>query len=158
AELAVAAVRESLEASWPLAAAERVRAAVALANARIHDDARANPSHAGMACVLTLALVEGAQVTIAHVGDSRAYLLHGSSIRRITSDHSPVGELEDSGEISEEEAMSHPRRHEVYRDVGSCPPEQWVESFAEVQQCDFPPIGALLLCSDGLSGHLTSRQ
>jgi serine/threonine protein phosphatase PrpC len=108
--------------------------------------------------VLTLALVEGARVTIGHVGDSRLYLLNGSGIRRLTSDHSPVGEMEDSGEISEEEAMSHPRRNEVYRDVGTCPPGEWLADFAEVLQYEFPPTAALLLCSDGLSGHLTSRE
>ncbi len=53
-----------------------------------------------MACVLTLALVEGEQVAIGHVGDSRLYLIAGGAIRKVTSDHSPVGEIEDAGEIA----------------------------------------------------------
>ena len=87
-----------------------------------------------MACVLTLALVEGEQVTIGHVGDSRLYLIAGGAIRKVTSDHSPVGEIEDAGELSEEEAMAHPRRNEVFRDVGSCPRSAEDGDFIEVRQ------------------------
>ena len=72
-----------------------------------------------MACVLTVAVVENGSAIIGHVGDSRLYKIRRGEIRKITHDHSPVGEREDSGEISEAEAMRHPRRNEVYRDVGS---------------------------------------
>ena len=111
-----------------------------------------------MACVLTLALVEGEQVTIGHVGDSRLYLIGAGAIRKVTSDHSPVGEIEDAGELSEEEAMAHPRRNEVFRDVGSCPRSADEAEFIEVPQCELPDDAAMLLCSDGLSDHLTSRR
>ena len=111
-----------------------------------------------MACVLTLALVEGEQVTIGHVGDSRLYLIGPGAIRKVTSDHSPVGEIEDAGELSEEEAMAHPRRNEVFRDVGSCPRSADEADFIEVPQCELPGDAAMLLCSDGLSDHLTSRR
>ena len=63
----------------------------------------------------------GRQATIGHVGDTRLYKLRDGRIEKITRDHSPVGEREDAGEISELEAMRHPRRNEVYRDVGSEP-------------------------------------
>ena len=76
----------------------------------------------------------------------------------MTNDHSPVGEIEDAGELSEEEAMAHPRRNEVFRDVGSCPRSADEREFVEVRQCDLPGDAAMLLCSDGLSDHLTSRR
>ena len=132
--------------------------AIAAANNRIYAESQQDPKLAGMACVLTLALVEGAHVTIGHVGDSRLYLIGAGAIRKVTSDHSPVGEIEDAGELSEEEAMSHPRRNEVFRDVGSCPHSADEEDFIEITECEFPDDAAMLLCSDGLSDHLTSRR
>ena len=104
-----------------------------------------------MACVLTLALVEDDRLTIGHVGDSRLYLVWNGAIRKLTSDHSPVGEREDHAELSEQEAMLHPRRNEVFRDVGSVPREPGDDDFIEIRQCRFKPDAAILLCSDGLS-------
>src|SRR5258708_4481788 len=69
AELAVDAIRDAI--TVPGDAEARVRSAIAAANQRIYDDARAHPEFEGMACVLTLALVEGDRITIGHVGDSR---------------------------------------------------------------------------------------
>jgi serine/threonine protein phosphatase PrpC len=165
AEVAVAAIREAITAdrtrqtmvchTTPEA---RVRAGVAAANNRIYAAAQEDPELAGMACVLTLALVEGEQVTVGHVGDSRLYLIGMGAIRKVTSDHSPVGEAEDAGELSEAEAMAHPRRNEVFRDVGSCPRSADEGEFIEVRQCELPNDAAMLLCSDGLSDHLTSRR
>jgi len=165
AEIAVAAIRETVghalacqPAGRPATAEARVRASVAAANNRIYTEARENPELAGMACVLTLALVEGERVTVGHVGDSRLYLIGSGTIRKVTSDHSPVGEAEDAGEIGEEEAMAHPRRNEVFRDVGSLPRPADEPEFIEVRQCELPNGAAMLLCSDGLSDHLTSRR
>ena len=143
---------------WFLLPEARVRQAIAAANNRIYDEARADPELAGMACVLTLALVEGPRVTVGHVGDSRLYLIGSGAIRKVTSDHSPVGEVEDAGEIGEEEAMAHPRRNEVFRDVGSRPRPAGEPEFIEVRHCELPNDAAMLLCSDGLSDHLTSRR
>ena len=67
------------------------------------------------------ALAENDHIVVGHVGDSRLYLMWDGKLRKLTSDHSPVGESEDEGEISEREAMAHPRRHQVFRDVGSKP-------------------------------------
>jgi serine/threonine protein phosphatase PrpC len=72
-----------------------------------------------MACVLTVAVFENGSAGIGHVGDSRLYHLRRGTIRKVTHDHSPVGELEDAGEIGEAEAMRHPLRNELFRDVGS---------------------------------------
>ncbi|HEY1336260.1 MAG TPA: protein phosphatase 2C domain-containing protein [Bryobacteraceae bacterium] len=157
AQTAVDAIRETLFRE-PGDGERRVREAIADANNRIFELAQEEPEFQGMACVLTLALVEDGQITIGHVGDSRLYLIWNGAIRKLTSDHSPVGEGEDNGELSEQEAMLHPRRNEVFRDVGSCPRMADDREFIEIRKCRFRPDAAILLCSDGLSDHLTSAQ
>jgi PPM family protein phosphatase len=139
-------------------ARERIRRAIAAANNRIFDEAAENETWRGMACVLTLALIEDDKVTVGHVGDSRLYLTWNGAIHKLTSDHSPVGEREDSGELTEAEAMAHPRRHEVFRDVGSRRRQPDEEDFIEVKEFLFKPDAAILLCSDGLSDLLTSSE
>lgn len=119
AETAVEAIREELGATSDAEGGPeaRVRRAIAAANNRIFAAAQDAGELRGMACVLTLALVDAGEMVIGHVGDSRLYLIWNGSIRKLTPDHSPVGEGEDAGELSEEEAMLHPRRNEVFRDV-----------------------------------------
>ena len=117
-----------------------------------------NETWRGMACVLTLAVIADDKVIVGHVGDSRLYLTWNGAIRKLTSDHSPVGEREDAGELTEAEAMAHPRRHEVFRDVGSRRREPDEEDFIEVKEFLFKPDAAILLCSDGLSDLLTSAE
>jgi hypothetical protein len=109
-----------------------------------------------MACVLTVVVVKNGTATIGHVGDTRLYKLGDGRIEKITRDHSPVGEQEDAQEISELEAMRHPRRNEVYRDVGSEPHEPGDPDFVELHQIPFGPDEALLLCSDGLTDLVDS--
>jgi hypothetical protein len=92
------------------------------------------------------------------VGDSRLYLIWNGNLRKITSDHSFVGEKEDRGELTEEEAMAHPRRHEVLRDVGSRLRGPDDSQFIEIKEFIFRPDAALLLCSDGLTDVLTCAQ
>src|SRR6185295_9062511 len=84
------------------------------------------------------------------------YKLRGDGIEKVTRDHSPVGEREDSDEISEIEAMRHRRRNEVYRDVGSEPHEQTDPDFIDLHEIPFEPDEALLLCSDGLTDLVES--
>ncbi|MGP8246519.1 MAG: protein phosphatase 2C domain-containing protein [Bryobacteraceae bacterium] len=156
AETAVAAIRESVfEEGSP---EERVRRAIAHANNRIYSKSHGEISLHGMACVLTLALVEGGEITIGHVGDTRLYLIWNGSIRKLTTDHSPVGEDEEAGELSETEAMRHPRRNEIFRDVGSRPRAAGEPGFVEIRRCRFRPEAAILLCSDGLTDHLTAAE
>jgi len=136
--------------------AQRVREAIALANNEILRQAERSPAHAGMTCVLTLALLTEDQLTIGHVGDSRLYKLTPNGLRKLTHDHSPIGEREDSQELSEAEAMKHPRRSEVFRDVGSAFHEPDDPDFIELVEETFEPDAALLLCSDGLSDMVPS--
>src|SRR4051812_44689658 len=117
AEIAVERVRARLERQTGTTD-QRIREAIAVANNEIFRAAKENAEWEGMACVLTLAVLENGSAVIGHVGDSRLYQIRGGSIRKVTHDHSPVGEREDSRELSEAEAMKHPRRNEVYRDVG----------------------------------------
>jgi serine/threonine protein phosphatase PrpC len=156
AEIAVGRVRARLERQTGTAE-QRVREAIAMANNEILKAAQGNPEWSGMACVLTVAVLDNGSAVVGHVGDSRLYQIRGGEIRKITHDHSPVGEREDNHELSEEEAMRHPRRNEVFRDVGSEEHSPDDEDFIEVQRVPFGSDSALLLCSDGLSDQVESR-
>src|SRR5688572_15156764 len=126
---------------------QRVREAIAIANYEIHRLASTRREWNGMACVLTVAVVENGHAVVGHVGDTRLYRMRAGSIEKVTRDHSPVGEREDAREISESEAMRHPRRNEVYRDVGSEPHEPSDSNFIDVYEVPMTPDTALLLCS-----------
>ena len=99
-----------------------------------------------MGTTMTVALVEGMNVVIGHVGDSRAYLVRGDSMEQLTEDHSLVNELVKSGKLSEEEAHIHPQRSVITRAVGT-DPDVDVDAFTiEAEDGD-----VFLLCSDGLT-------
>jgi serine/threonine protein phosphatase PrpC len=155
AAIAVDVITQRLER--PLWSPEqRVREAIALANNEILTHAQASPEHNGMTCVLTLALLTERGLTIGHVGDTRLYKLTPAGIVKLTHDHSPVGEREDAREITEVEAMRHPRRNEVFRDVGSAFHEPDDPDFIEIVETTFDSRSAILICSDGLSDMLSS--
>jgi serine/threonine protein phosphatase PrpC len=155
AQIAVERVRARLERQTGTTE-QRIREAITMANNEILNAAQANPEWKGMACVLTLVVLENGSAVAGHVGDSRLYHVRAREIRKITHDHSPVGEREDNHELSEAEAMRHPRRNEVFRDVGSEKHAPEDENFIEVQRFPFEPDSALLLCSDGLSDQVPS--
>ena len=116
------------------------------ANKRIHDKARADESLHGMGTTTTAAYVDDDEVVIAHVGDSRAYLLRDGELVRLTKDHSLVGELVARGKLTEEQAEQHPQRSVITRALG---PEASVQVDVDI----FPakPGDLFLLCSDGLT-------
>jgi len=156
AQTAVEVIRAQMLASTG-SPEERIVRAILRANNRIFSLASADERLRGMACVLTLAVVADGRISIGHVGDSRLYLIWNGAIRKLTSDHSPVGEGEDAGELTEDEAMRHPRRNEVFRDVGS---ERRTanDGFIELRRCHFKPDAAFLICSDGLTDQVTSAE
>ena len=155
ADTAVGMMRARLEReTGPLVS--RLREAITIANNEIHRVAGLRAEWSGMACVLTAVVVRGSDAIVGHVGDTRLYKLRRGQIEKITRDHSPVGEREDAREISELQAMQHPRRNEVYRDVGSEPHEPADLDFIDIQQISFEPDAALLLCSDGLTDLVES--
>src|SRR5687767_4253083 len=137
-------------------AADRVREAIAIANNEIFKRAQEDDRLRGMACVITLAIVADGRVTVGHVGDTRLYKIRHDGIRKLTRDHSPVGEREDAGELGEVDAMRHPRRNEVFRDVGSTYRDKDEQEFVDIIEEPLERDSALLVCSDGLSDMLPS--
>ncbi|HVN02937.1 MAG TPA: protein phosphatase 2C domain-containing protein [Bryobacteraceae bacterium] len=157
ADVALSGIRARLERQTGTAE-DRIREGITVANNEILRQAAANPDWRGMACVLTVVVIDNGSATIGHIGDSRLYKIRRCEIRKVTHDHSPVGEREDGGQISEAEAMRHPRRNEVYRDVGSQEHTPDDPDFIELLHVPFEPDCALLLCSDGLSDQVTSAE
>ncbi len=157
AQTALETIREIIGAhhEWTETAA---RQAIAAANNRIFSDAQGDLRREGMACVLTLALLDADRLTWGHVGDSRLYILSHGRLRKLTRDHSPVGECEDNGEIDEHAAMRHPQRNEVFRDVGSALRRFDDENFIDSGSTRFNMDEGILLCSDGLSDQLNSAE
>jgi serine/threonine protein phosphatase PrpC len=108
----------------------------------------------GSGTTVTAALVLGQQLTIAHVGDSRAYLLYNAQrMEAVTRDHSLVRRLEELGQITSAEAAVHPQRNVLYRAIG-----QGETLEPDVVTTPFPIGGYLLLCSDGLWGLVSDEE
>jgi protein phosphatase len=119
------------------------------ANRRIHDRSRSDEQAAGMGTTCTAAYVGEADVTIAHVGDSRAYLWRGGELTRLTRDHSLVGELVARGKLTEAQAEAHPQRSVITRALG---PEREVQ--VDVETFAARDGDVYLLCSDGLTSMI----
>jgi serine/threonine protein phosphatase PrpC len=116
------------------------------ANARINSLAKRDSAHSGMGTTFTAALVEGDEVSLAHVGDSRAYRFRDGELRLLTSDHSLVEELRRQGRLTDEQAEDHPQRSIITRALG---PESSVE--VDTMTYRAQPGDVYLLCSDGLT-------
>ncbi len=119
------------------------------ANRRIHDRSRSDEQAAGMGTTCTAAYVGESEVTIAHVGDSRAYLWRDGELTRLTRDHSLVGELVARGKLTEEQAEAHPQRSVITRALG---PEREVQ--VDVESFAARDGDVYLLCSDGLTSMI----
>ena len=134
---------------------EGVATVVRAANARIFERAVHDPSVAGMGTTATVAVVDesAATVTIAHVGDSRAYLYRLGALEQLTTDHSLVGELVRSGRLTEDEAAVHPHRSVITRALGT-------DADVEVDTLthEVVPGDLVLLCSDGLSAMVRDEE
>ena len=116
-------------------------------NAQVFSRQLTDESLRGMGTTLTVMWEGPESVFLAHIGDSRAYLLRDGDFRQITRDHSMVAELVRAGLLTEEEAAVHPYRHMITRAVGTDPAVE-----ADVEAVDKVPGDRWLLCSDGLSG------
>jgi protein phosphatase len=132
---------------------QRLVARVHEANKRIFDVSRSERERAGMGTTLTAAYLADSNLTIAHVGDSRAYLMRDGSLRRLTQDHSLVDELVRRGKLTEEQAAEHPQRSIITRALG---PEPEVD----VDTWTYPVRAGdvLLLCSDGLTSMVSEDR
>ncbi len=133
--------------------AEKLRQAVSCANREIHRTAQSDPDLSGMGTTLVAILATPDRVALAHVGDSRAYLIRGGRIRQLTDDHSLVGELLRRRQISEADAREHPHRHVLTRALGVAPAAQ--PDLAELTPA---PGDTFVLCSDGLTTHLRDGE
>ncbi|WP_053765939.1 Stp1/IreP family PP2C-type Ser/Thr phosphatase [Enterococcus hirae] len=121
-------------------------------NTRIYQRGQEQPEYNGMGTTIVAAALSEDQFTIAHVGDSRAYLIREDKIIQLTEDHSLVNELVKSGEISEEMAANHPRKNILTRSVGM-PGSVEVDVSTYIWQLK----DRLLLCSDGLTNMLSEE-
>jgi protein phosphatase len=123
------------------------------ANRRIYDLAVSDESHRGMGTTLTAAKVTGDEISIGHVGDSRAYRMRDGELEQLTKDHSLVAELERSGQITPEAAEHHPQRSIITRALG---PEPDVE--VDTYTLAGREGDAFLLCSDGLTSMISDDE
>jgi PPM family protein phosphatase len=128
-------------------AVKALREAVVHANAQVSKMAADEPSYRGMGTTLTATMLEGRRVHIAHVGDSRAYLLRNGHFSQLTDDHTLVQHLVDEGQITREEAATHPQRSIITRAIGVSR-----EVDVDSMSLDLEDGDQLLLCSDGLTG------
>lgn len=126
--------------------ADLLLASIHHANDAIYQQALENPSYQGMGTTIVCALADAKQVHFVHVGDSRAYLLSKDEFRQVTKDHSLVAELVRRGQLTEDEAKTHPRRNIVTRSLGTEP-----RSTPDLDSVQWQPGDAILLCSDGLT-------
>ena len=110
-------------------------------------------SGSNMGSTLVMAVMHGDQVSIANVGDSRAYLINVQGIHQLTTDHSLVERLVAASQITRQEARVHPQRNVIYRTIGQTP-----EVDVDIVSCQLEANDYLLLCSDGLSGKLEDEQ
>jgi protein phosphatase len=118
------------------------------ANEKLSESVLEHPEIAGMGTTFSGLMLTGTEISIAHIGDSRIYLARDGVMKQITTDHTFVQRLVDTGRISDEEALVHPRRSVLMRVLGD------VEAFPEVDLDTFQtkPGDRWMLCSDGLSG------
>ncbi|MBK9942712.1 MAG: Stp1/IreP family PP2C-type Ser/Thr phosphatase [Kouleothrix sp.] len=137
-----------------------LRNAARAANRRVYEESRVDDARKGMGTTLTIALVVGERLHIASVGDSRAYLLNaggvtkdGATTAQLTSDHSLVARLVDIGQITPEQARTHPQRNLLYRSIGTDPSVE-VDTLSE----QLEPGDVVLLCSDGLFNHVRDDE
>jgi protein phosphatase len=126
---------------------EALRTAVEDANAEVWRQARADAERTGMASTCTAAVVHQNTLTLAHVGDSRAYLIRNGAIYQVTTDHSQVALLVSAGVLTPEEARHHPNKNVILRALGREPNVEVDVITQPVQDGD-----VIVLCSDGLSG------
>lgn len=132
-----------------------LRAAIRDANMAIVNRAAGNPEFRGMGTTVTMAFVRGSRVIVAHVGDSRAYLVEGGSrqITQVTVDHSFVEALIAAGHLTQEQAEEHPMQHVLYRALG-----QNDDLDVDIYETRVHSGDRLVLCSDGLTRHVKPAE
>lgn len=136
-----------------MATTEMLKLAVIAANREVIAYAAANPQERGLGATVTVAMVVGEVLTIAHVGDSRCYLLTGDQLAQLTEDHSLVQKMVNTGNLTLSEARNHPYRNVIYRSIGS---DEQLD--IDIVRRRLKSGDTLMLCSDGLNGMLGDDQ
>ncbi len=151
---------QKFESTWPFQYnhqwrfnSNRLAVAVEKANERVISAVAKQPALKGMGTTLVGAILNGSGMSLAHVGDSRAYRLRRGELRRLTDDHSWVHEQIVTGILTEEEAKSHPLKNVVTRALGGGP-----TVMPELQELDLQPGDHYLFCSDGLTTMLSDEE
>ena len=126
-----------------------LESSIKFANSYIYDMSINNSELTGMGTTVVASIIKDNILYIAHVGDSRAYLCNKSKILQITVDHSVVQEMVDSGEITKEEARTHPRKNIITRALGIDPEVNIDSTQLEIYKND-----VIMLCTDGLTNYL----
>jgi protein phosphatase len=159
-DLAITALAHSLRgqeqqrASWsPVEAGELLRQALNDGNRKICESVLARAEWRGMGTTMVALVMADERAVIAHVGDSRAYLLRNGELRQLTSDHSWVNEQVKLGLLTREQAQRHPMRNIVTRALGNQP-----EVEVDLLEESIRPGDIFALCSDGLSGMLDDAE
>ncbi|MEC8379466.1 MAG: Stp1/IreP family PP2C-type Ser/Thr phosphatase [Myxococcota bacterium] len=134
-------------------AAEQLRFAVRLAGKRVHEIAQKEPKYQGMGTTCLAAFVDRAYAYIAHVGDSRGYLIRGARIEQLTEDHSLVNERIRAGLLTPEEAKNHKLKNIITRSLGF-----FEDVEIDVQSVALRKNDRILLCSDGLSNLVDPHE
>lgn len=164
AETVKSELRSRLEAHGPPAddAAwhDLLRQVAFAANQRVYAQASVNSGQSGMGTTLTFALVAGRRAHLAHVGDTRAYLINPAGVNgsssnwmQLTADHSIVARLVDIGQLTPEQARVHPQRNMIYRSLGTDPTVE-----VDLLSQSLAAGDSLLLCSDGLNTHVEDAE
>lgn len=127
--------------------------AVSEANHAVYAEAKRDPLKAGMGTTLTAVWMDTHDAYLAHVGDSRAYLYRKGGLMQLTRDHSLVGEMLEKGLITYKEALTHPQRNYITRALGT---GKTIDP--DILRIDYLPGDLWLLCTDGLTNHVTPYE
>jgi protein phosphatase len=156
----IAATRQKEEATWPFKYnhelqfnSNRLAIAIEKANERVMSAVAAQPWLKGMGTTVVAGLLNEKILSLAHVGDSRAYLYRSGELTRLTDDHSWVHEQVSAGILTEEEAKTHPLKNVVTRALGGGPSVS-----PDLREMEFTPGDAFLFCSDGLTTMLSDEE
>jgi PPM family protein phosphatase len=132
---------------------KRLQNAVFQANFAIYRSAQEHPEQRGMGATLTVGWVNGSKLSLAHVGDSRSYLLRAGSLQQLTSDHSLVAEQVRRGILTPQQAEESDMQSVLLRALGAHP-----EVEVDIEEIDLIPRDVLLFCSDGLTRMVTEPE
>ena len=148
------------DGTWPHAYDEqytrttnRLMAALRMANTRVLEAMRKDAKLRGMGTTVVAFMADDGKISVAHVGDSRAYMIRNGRISRITNDHSWVFEQVQAGMLTEAEAEKHPLRNVITRALGGA-----LSVNPDASEIDCRPGDLYLLCSDGLTGMVPEDQ